>query len=150
MWKCFLGTSFGWRIIKPWFLKSPFFLLLFLETKAHFEMLYLLKQLSFSKTFSSNLFLTRRPPSICYAVSWNLILLSILWRHFPAKTVNIEKQIHTIVWNTKFCHPGNIELKRIKTAKVVPKWSLLASWKRTRTFTYASTAIALGATLRKR
>ena len=32
-----------------------------------------------------------------------------------------------IVWNTKFHHPTNVELKQIKTAKVVPKWPRLAS-----------------------
>ena len=66
----------------------PVILLPFLETKAHFEMLYLLKQLSFSKK-KSDLFLSLHRPSklpICYAISWNLILLSILWRHFLAKS----------------------------------------------------------------
>ena len=33
-----------------------------------------------------------------------------------------------IVWNKKSYHPANFELKRIKTAKVVPKWPHLASW----------------------
>ena len=32
-----------------------------------------------------------------------------------------------IVWNTKFHHLANVELKWIKTAKVVPKWPHLAS-----------------------
>ena len=32
-----------------------------------------------------------------------------------------------IFWNTKFHHPANVELKWIKTAKVVPKWPHLAS-----------------------
>ena len=133
----FWKPQFGWRIVKPWFLKSPPFLLLFLETKAHFEMLYLLKQLVTLLQFVTPLVEIWFCCQSCDVI-------------FPPKTVNIEKRIHTIVWNTKFYHPGNIELKRIKTAKVVPKWSLLASWKRTRTFTYASTTIALGATLRKR
>ena len=32
-----------------------------------------------------------------------------------------------IFWNTEFHHPANVELKWIKTAKVVPKWPHLAS-----------------------
>ena len=53
-----------------------------------------------------------------------LILLSILWRHFPSKKKNskIEKQKkHAIFWNTKFYHPAKFKLKRIKNAKVVPR-----------------------------
>ena len=50
--KFFLKSSIGWEVIKLWFLNFPPILLLFLETYAHFKMLHLLKQLSFSKTFS--------------------------------------------------------------------------------------------------
>ena len=51
-----------------------------------------------------------------------LILLLILWRHFPSKkNSKTEKQKkHAIIWNTKFYHPAKFKLKRIKNAKVVP------------------------------
>ena len=44
-----------------------------------------------------------------------------MWRHYPAKTQNKKTKKHMIVWNTKFYHPANCELKRIKTAKVPDK-----------------------------
>ena len=34
--------------------------------------------------------------------------------------LKLKNKKHAIVRNTKFCHPENIELNQIKTAKVVP------------------------------
>ena len=51
-----------------------------------------------------------------------LILLSIIWRHFPVKKpLKSKNEKHTIVPNTKFYHPVRFELKRIKTVKVIPR-----------------------------
>ena len=43
------------------------------------------KAIELTNTFFQIFFLSGHPPSICYAVTWNSILLSILWPHFPAK-----------------------------------------------------------------
>ena len=40
---------------------------------------------------------------------------------FPPKPLKSKNKNHTIVWNTKFYNPANFELKRIKTAKVIPR-----------------------------
>ena len=51
------------------------------------------------------------------------ILLSIIWRHFAQcqKPLKSKNKKHTVVWSTKFYHPVNFGLKRIKTVKVVPR-----------------------------
>ena len=79
-------------------------------------MLYLLKQLSFSKVFFQICFyLVTLLQSVTPLVEIQFCCQSCDLI-FPPKTVNIEKHKHAIVWNTKFYHPGNIELKRIKTS----------------------------------
>ena len=107
----------------------PAILLLFLETEAHLEMLNLLKQLSFSKKFFT--FVSISSPSFKITYLLRLELKIFCSRScdviFPPKSVKIEKQKNAIVWNTKFYHPANFELKRIKTAKVVLKWLRLES-----------------------
>ena len=95
----------------------PALLLLFLETKAHFEMLYLLKQLSWPTLFFKFFFylvILLQFVTPLHEIQFCCQSCDLI---FPPKTVGIEKQKHTIVWNTKFYHPGNIELKRIKKCK---------------------------------
>ena len=90
--------------------------------------------------FFSHLFLSRYPLSklpICEAISWNLNLavnlvtqerMSCVKSFCRQKPLKSKNKKHTIVWNTRFCHSANFELKQIKTAKVVSKWPLLASF----------------------
>ena len=49
-----------------------------------------------------------------------LILLSILWRHFPAKNRSNWKKKIGFFGNIKFYHPAKFELKRMKNAKSFP------------------------------
>ena len=101
----------------------PAILLLFLETKAPFRMLYLLKQFSFSKKifhiwfypvmlFQNYLFV--KP------FSWNLTFGVTLVTSFSRQNpLKLKNKNHTIISNTKFNHSANFELKRIKTAEVI-------------------------------
>ena len=103
----------------------PAILLLFLETYAHFKTLHILKQLSFSKTF----FLLVSIPLCCLKIIY-------LLRHylnfqfccqscdviFPPKTFKFEKQkTYDYCLSTKFYHPANFGLKRVRNVKVVSK-----------------------------
>ena len=67
----------------------PAILLLFLETKAPFRMLYLLKQLAFSKSFFTSDSVLSCSFKIQYLFVKSLveiwILVSILWRLFPSR-----------------------------------------------------------------
>ena len=57
----------------------------------------------------------------CFALSWNLNsavnLVTAFSRQKPLKWKNKKQRIF---WNTKFYHPAKFELKRKKSAKVVP------------------------------
>ena len=93
-------------------------LLLFLETLVHFKMLYLLKQLSFSKNFFTLFSITSRSFKIIYFFCHNLKF------KFCCQSCEIEKcesknKKHRTFWNTKFHHPEKFELKQIKNAEVV-------------------------------
>ena len=46
-----------------------------------------------------------------------LILLSIMWRHFPVKAVKIKKQKHAIVYNEKVYHPAKVCAQTDKNCK---------------------------------
>ena len=76
----------------------------------------------------SPLFLSRHTLKIIYLFCHNLNFKFCCQSCdviFPLKTVKIEKQKHTIFWNTKFYHPAKFELKRIKKCKSSSKDALL-------------------------
>ena len=132
----FLKSSIGWEVIKLCFFEFPAILLLFLETYAHFKMLHLLKQLSFSKTFS-----------ILVSIPLGCLKIICLLRHylnfqvcyqscdvtFPPKTFKIEKQqTYDYCLSTKFYRPANFELKRIRTVNWSSSQSAVSDKKLTR------------------
>ena len=85
-------------------------------------MLYLLKQLSFSKILFTFLSITSRSFKIIYLFCHSLKFIfcgqscKVI---FPPKNVKIEKQNPRILWTTKFYHRAKLELKRIKNSEVV-------------------------------
>ena len=82
------------------------------------------------KKFFPNLILSRHTLSkllFGYTINWNLTFSVNLVTSFSRqKPLKLKNKNHTIVWNTKFYHPANIELKRSKTAKVLPRVPLQA------------------------
>ena len=87
-------------------------------------MLYLLKQLSFSKNFVTFVSITSSSFKIIYLFCRNLKFkfccqsCDVISRQKPLKSQNKK---HSIFCNTKFYHPAKFELKRIKNAKLVPR-----------------------------
>ena len=64
--------------------------------------------------------LSRYP--FCYIVNLNFKFAVNLATPFSRQNqLKSKNKNHTIVWNTKFYHPANFELKRIKTANVIPR-----------------------------
>ena len=67
--------------------------------------------------------LSRYP--FCCIINWNWnFAVNLVTPIFPPKTVKLKNKNQTIVSNTKFYHPANFELKRIKTANVIINWNL--------------------------
>ena len=84
-------------------------------------MLYLLKQLSFSKILFTFLSITSRSFKITYlfAVAWNLYFAVNLVTSFSRqKTLKSKNKKPRIFWTTKFYHPAKFELKRRKIRKI--------------------------------
>ena len=96
-------------------------------------MLYLLKQLSFSKNlfhiwfYPVNLFenyLFVKP------LSWNLnFSVNLVTTFSLQKPLKFKNKNHTIVSNTKFYHSANFELKRIKSYSYSAVSGVLLAWR---------------------
>ena len=95
-------------------------------------MLYLLKQMSFAKTFFTLiLFLSPQALSklfISLVITWNLnFAVNLVTSFSHQKPLKSKNKKHRIFWNTEFYPPAKVELKGIKNAKVVPRLQVFAS-----------------------